>query len=1592
MLVLREDAQKIITESQIKRMTELLLSSKDFYDEDVKILEFAINDNGSMSGNFKDLDNNRVFEFAINGQDISYKPRIKGRRDSSNWDDNRLLLQWEVESKIYLKRFPESRFDARKKRGKVKKKPKCSGISYNCGKRCLGVDLNCRVSQRNNKSKQRLENLQELAKKHKAGEVGPFYANSGKKAKEVEEMRKSAYEESIKRRETARAKRRSKKESENIQRGKESVKKRKAEKDKGSDRDLSENAKRGKKLVEKKKVEKSANAEPSSQSQLVKNTSSKSSLSTSKIKSKRVKNGFPMVTTNMIENDARGRFFRRWEREQPKIPGKKGDFTVLNEDGKRKEISGDKYADLLGVAKNEQSDENPELPYHVYSLKTGEKVMRKFGDEKDAGYAASLLINSGIDLKKEQFTNREEDAIVGIANAVKNKQYDLSLDDVRHGRFQQETTKESKEVQKQKIESKLADTKKRLVSIREKEQDGIPRGVWDVEDKHILEYDLRYYEEQSAKLNSQIVEQSDRPTEKLSPTAQKGKEAVKEWKKSNKKELTNKKIYQEPPKKTIDDLENKQKEGARYTSKNPFTQKDSTELQRSKDGFSFNPKNSESKLWNTLEKLGNDEWRKDFDNAPNVPLKNGYVKNKGSNTGGGPGKLGRKLNIANTNPERWKGGGGYRIVDANTHYDLDFKSKKLSDLKPILNYLESLDIDFDNPERLAFGNRNLEGEILRKLAANLEADDLERKKQSDRSIETLSPTAQKGKKAVEEWKKSKKKEITKGGEYQEPATSVTIKNQSDSKYIADIKVLNPKNEKIFKPAAFEDPNDPRYTPKLTSKEIKDLKIKLSEEKQGLTGGELARVKSHRTLGANGDYIKAKGVSNPKLLFSSVDEKEKAIADYQNNLDKTIREKTGKPFDENSDNHNYWRYIAQITRDEQIKTFEDDSNDVAIEASPITVKAAKKLVGRKDNMVERGGNEQLSVSGWNEFNKIVAKDNNLPTPLKQELINNAKEGKVTNAQGKAEYIADIKSLDKDEQKQFEPHPYFDNPDDPRYTPKLTRKEIDNLNISVLDAKEGIDSTEFAHVKVDRTLGGNGDYSYASSRNAVQNPKLLFSSVDEKEKAIADYQNNLDKTIREKTGKPFDESSNNRDYWRYMAQIARDEQIKTFENESVSVAKEANPYMIKAAEKLVGNEYNMREFKGKKELTERGWKEFYEIVQKDQNLPKPLKQELINNATGGKRGGVQSGEVENRLTNKTKTSEKLEKLALNRIEKTESQLEEIADRKQNTSRRANKADYAREKVTRTKTNAETLVKLARANKENRLSSGLKNVSQLKQLEVVEELDQTFDSNFTSIHNRLEDAFDDTEKKQVLSQIEVKDVNDLIGVLKEYRQYKKDAPTMSKVESMERELIGNKNAGIDYFPTPPKVANRVVEKADIKPGMTVLEPSAGNGAIADAVRQSTPSARIATNEISGQLVDILEAKGYSNTQKDFLSMPTGQKYDRIVMNPPFGKGTAGTDQAHIRHAYEMLSPNGRLVAVASEGSFSRSDRNARDFQQWVESIGGEVEKVEPGAFKSSINPTGTATRIVTINKGDRRDSENIRHGKILVKAYQMQKMLRS
>jgi phospholipid N-methyltransferase len=124
---------------------------------------------------------------------------------------------------------------------------------------------------------------------------------------------------------------------------------------------------------------------------------------------------------------------------------------------------------------------------------------------------------------------------------------------------------------------------------------------------------------------------------------------------------------------------------------------------------------------------------------------------------------------------------------------------------------------------------------------------------------------------------------------------------------------------------------------------------------------------------------------------------------------------------------------------------------------------------------------------------------------------------------------------------------------------------------------------------------------------------------------------------------------------------------------------------------------------------------------------------------------------------------------------------------------------------------------------------------------------------------------------------------------------------------------------FPTPPGLAVRMVELAGIEAGDRVLEPSAGTGNLARAIRNAVPDAHLDLIEIDPRLCSILQASGFEVSCSDFLaaSMPicpdSEGGHDRVLMNPPFSKGQ---DVAHILHALKFLKPGGRLVALCANG----------------------------------------------------------------------------
>lgn len=206
-----------------------------------------------------------------------------------------------------------------------------------------------------------------------------------------------------------------------------------------------------------------------------------------------------------------------------------------------------------------------------------------------------------------------------------------------------------------------------------------------------------------------------------------------------------------------------------------------------------------------------------------------------------------------------------------------------------------------------------------------------------------------------------------------------------------------------------------------------------------------------------------------------------------------------------------------------------------------------------------------------------------------------------------------------------------------------------------------------------------------------------------------------------------------------------------------------------------------------------------------------------------------------------------------------------------------------------------------------------------------------------------------------------SDLRAALTEYLAYREGVREEDPVAKAERAIIGQK-VGIDFFPTPKAEGVRMAGLAGIKPGDLVLEPSAGNGNLADAARAA--GAQVDVVEISSQLRDILTAKGYNVVAHDFMELDLAPKYDAILMNPPFSNRR---DAEHIQRAFQMLKPGGRLVAIAGEGVFIGSDAKAVQFRAWLEEHGAEVEALGAGTFKAKdlLAQTGANARLIVVQR---------------------------
>lgn len=184
---------------------------------------------------------------------------------------------------------------------------------------------------------------------------------------------------------------------------------------------------------------------------------------------------------------------------------------------------------------------------------------------------------------------------------------------------------------------------------------------------------------------------------------------------------------------------------------------------------------------------------------------------------------------------------------------------------------------------------------------------------------------------------------------------------------------------------------------------------------------------------------------------------------------------------------------------------------------------------------------------------------------------------------------------------------------------------------------------------------------------------------------------------------------------------------------------------------------------------------------------------------------------------------------------------------------------------------------------------------------------------------------------------------------------APDAMQAETQRRRIEALKFAQIPgYFPTPAAIIDQMLDLAELPAGeFTALEPSAGHGAIADAIKERAPQVAITACEINHSLRQILTAKGHCVAMSDFMTADWGENFDRILMNPPFERGQ---DIEHTMHAYGFLSAGGIMVSILSIGVMINTTAKALRFRDWLDQIAAEAYPIPAGAFKESGTDVAT------------------------------------
>jgi len=169
-----------------------------------------------------------------------------------------------------------------------------------------------------------------------------------------------------------------------------------------------------------------------------------------------------------------------------------------------------------------------------------------------------------------------------------------------------------------------------------------------------------------------------------------------------------------------------------------------------------------------------------------------------------------------------------------------------------------------------------------------------------------------------------------------------------------------------------------------------------------------------------------------------------------------------------------------------------------------------------------------------------------------------------------------------------------------------------------------------------------------------------------------------------------------------------------------------------------------------------------------------------------------------------------------------------------------------------------------------------------------------------------------------------------------------------------------------TPQWLADKIVQR--MIQGLTnfghtrILEPSAGEGVLIDALFRYKPMADVSVDciELNEEKYNKLMSKGYNAYRADFLNWISHRKYDAIIAAPPF---INNSDVFHIQKMYDHLDDLGVIITLTTPFWTVNNETHQTEFREWLKDKNYEMTMLPDNTFIEKGKTVPTA--ILTIYK---------------------------